>query len=95
MEEGSLRCDVNVSLRPRGHDALGTKAEVKNVNSFRFVQRALEYEIDRQTHLLQHGKSVVQETRLFDAERGVTESMRSKGRSARLPVFSRSGFSRP
>ncbi len=78
MEEGSLRCDANVSVRPAGGTALGTKAEVKNINSFRFVQKALEYEIDRQTDLLETGGRVVQETRLFDADRGVTFSMRGK-----------------
>ncbi len=78
MEEGSLRCDANVSVRPAGETALGTKAEVKNINSFRFVQKALEYEIDRQIDLLETGGRVVQETRLFDADRGVTFSMRGK-----------------
>jgi aspartyl-tRNA(Asn)/glutamyl-tRNA(Gln) amidotransferase subunit B len=77
MEEGSLRCDANVSVRRAG-DPLGTKAEIKNLNSFRFLQRALEYEIDRQTGVLTDGGRVVQETRLWDAEAGVTESMRSK-----------------
>jgi aspartyl-tRNA(Asn)/glutamyl-tRNA(Gln) amidotransferase subunit B len=78
MEEGSLRCDANVSIRPAGATAFGVKAEVKNLNSFRHVQRALEYEIARQTELLQGGGRVVQETRLFDAAAGVTVSMRSK-----------------
>ena len=78
MEEGSLRCDANVSVRPRGQDALGTKAEVKNLNSFRFLQRALEHEIARQTELLREGGRVVQETRLWDAVAGRTSSMRSK-----------------
>jgi aspartyl-tRNA(Asn)/glutamyl-tRNA(Gln) amidotransferase subunit B len=78
MEEGSLRCDANVSIRPAGETALGVKAEVKNINSFRFVQKALEYEIDRQVDLLESGGRVVQETRLFDADRGVTFSMRGK-----------------
>ncbi len=78
MEEGSLRCDANVSLRPAGSAALGTKAEVKNLNSFRFVQKALEYEIERQRDLLEDGGRVVQETRLFDANAGITVSMRSK-----------------
>ncbi|MFH0871381.1 MAG: Asp-tRNA(Asn)/Glu-tRNA(Gln) amidotransferase subunit GatB [bacterium] len=78
MEEGSLRCDANVSVRPRGSDRLGTKAEVKNMNSFRAIQRALEHEIARQIELLRKGEKVMQETRLWDAAEGVTVSMRSK-----------------
>ena len=78
MDEGSLRCDANVSVRPRGQAALGTKAEVKNLNSFRFLQRALEHEIARQIDLLGEGGRVVQETRLWDAASGRTVSMRSK-----------------
>jgi aspartyl-tRNA(Asn)/glutamyl-tRNA(Gln) amidotransferase subunit B len=78
MEEGSFRCDANVSLRPRGEEALGVRAEIKNMNSFRNVQRALEFEVARQTALLTRGDAVVQETRLFDPERGVTLSMRGK-----------------
>ena len=78
MEEGSLRCDANISLRPRGATELGTKVEIKNVNSFRNVQRALEFEVKRQAAALDKGERIVQETRLFDAERGVTQSMRSK-----------------
>jgi len=78
MEEGSLRCDANVSVRPVGQEALGTKAEVKNVNSFRYLQKAIEYEIDRQTALVSQGERVVQETRLFDSSTGRTHSMRSK-----------------
>ena len=78
MEEGSLRCDANVSLRPKGVETLGTRTEIKNVNSFRNVQRALEYEIERQAEVLDGGGRVVQETRLFDANRGVTLPMRSK-----------------
>jgi aspartyl-tRNA(Asn)/glutamyl-tRNA(Gln) amidotransferase subunit B len=78
MDEGSLRCDANVSVRPAGTTALGTKAEVKNLNSFRFLQNALEFEIDRQRELLAEGGRVVQETRLFDASSGTTVSMRSK-----------------
>jgi aspartyl-tRNA(Asn)/glutamyl-tRNA(Gln) amidotransferase subunit B len=77
MEEGSLRCDANVSVRRRGAP-LGTKAEVKNLNSFRFLQKALEYEIERQIDVLQEGGRVVQETRLWDSSSGVTVSMRSK-----------------
>jgi len=78
MEEGSLRCDANVSLRPKGSDKLGTKAEIKNVNSFRYVQKAIEYEIKRQIISLENGEEIVQETRLFDSNKGVTFSMRSK-----------------
>jgi aspartyl-tRNA(Asn)/glutamyl-tRNA(Gln) amidotransferase subunit B len=78
MEEGSLRCDANVSIRPAGATAFGVKAEVKNLNSFRHVQRALEYEIARQTELLERGGRVVQETRLWDTDAGATVSMRSK-----------------
>lgn len=78
MEEGSLRCDANVSVRPKGSKELGTKTEIKNVNSFKFVQKALEYEIRRQIAVLESGEKVTQETRLFDSNRGVTFSMRSK-----------------
>ena len=78
MEEGSLRCDANVSVRPRGEKEFGTKAEIKNVNSFRFIRDALEYEIDRQIGILESGGVVIQETRLYDANRGQTYSMRSK-----------------
>ena len=78
MEEGSLRCDANVSVRRVGATALGTKAEVKNVNSFRYLQKALEYEIERQIDVVDHGGRVVQETRLFDSAQGRTYSMRSK-----------------
>jgi aspartyl-tRNA(Asn)/glutamyl-tRNA(Gln) amidotransferase subunit B len=78
MEEGSLRCDANVSVRPRGSEAFGTKTEIKNLNSFRYVERALAYEIDRQIRILEEGGRVVQETLLWDAQRGVSETMRSK-----------------
>jgi len=78
MEEGSLRCDANVSVRPRGESTLGTKAEVKNVNSFRYVEKAIDYEIERQIDLLESGGRVVQETRLWDSAEGRTHSMRSK-----------------
>ncbi len=78
MEEGSLRCDANISLRPRGQATLGTKAEIKNLNSFRSVQRGLEYEVARQEDLLDEGGRVVQETRTWDENKGVTASMRSK-----------------
>jgi aspartyl-tRNA(Asn)/glutamyl-tRNA(Gln) amidotransferase subunit B len=78
MEEGSLRCDANVSVRPRGQERFGTKAEVKNLNSFRYVQKALEYEIERQLEVLDSGGRVIQETRLWDSSAGRTISMRSK-----------------
>ncbi|HEX4024893.1 MAG TPA: Asp-tRNA(Asn)/Glu-tRNA(Gln) amidotransferase subunit GatB [Steroidobacteraceae bacterium] len=78
MQEGSFRCDANVSVRPRGTDKLGTRTETKNLNSFRYVDRAINYEIARQIELLEGGGRVVQETRLYDADRGETRSMRSK-----------------
>ncbi|MFP5277976.1 MAG: Asp-tRNA(Asn)/Glu-tRNA(Gln) amidotransferase subunit GatB [Acidobacteriota bacterium] len=78
MEEGSLRCDANVSVRPRGQEKFGTKAEVKNVNSFKFIRAALEYEIERQVEVIESGGKVVQETRLYNADQGRTYSMRSK-----------------
>jgi aspartyl-tRNA(Asn)/glutamyl-tRNA(Gln) amidotransferase subunit B len=78
MEEGSLRCDANVSIRPRGQTTLGTKAEVKNVNSFRYLEKALAYEIRRQIDVIENGGRVVQETRLWDTSTGRTHSMRSK-----------------
>jgi aspartyl-tRNA(Asn)/glutamyl-tRNA(Gln) amidotransferase subunit B len=78
MAEGSMRCDVNLSLRPRGDDELGTRTEIKNVNSFRFVEKAIKVETERQMDILEDGGSVVQETRLYDSERNETRSMRSK-----------------
>lgn len=78
MEEGSFRCDANVSIRPRGEAALGTRTELKNLNSFRNVQRAIEYEISRQEDILEDGGTVVQETRLYDAAKNVTVAMRGK-----------------
>lgn len=78
MAEGSMRCDVNVSVRPQGQEAFGTRAEIKNVNSFRFVERAIAFEVERQIELLEDGGEVVQETRLFDPERDETRSMRTK-----------------
>jgi aspartyl-tRNA(Asn)/glutamyl-tRNA(Gln) amidotransferase subunit B len=78
MAEGSMRCDVNVSVRPTGQEAFGTRAEIKNVNSFRFVERAIAFEVERQIELIEEGGSVVQETRLFDPERDETRSMRTK-----------------
>ena len=78
MEQGSFRCDANISLRPEGARVLGTKVEIKNMNSFRNVMRALEYEIVRQASLLDSGEKILQETRLWDVNQGITESMRSK-----------------
>lgn len=78
MEEGSFRCDANVSLRLKGAAEYGTRAELKNLNSFRFVQKAIEYEISRQEDILDDGACVVQETRLYDSNRNITQSMRSK-----------------
>jgi aspartyl-tRNA(Asn)/glutamyl-tRNA(Gln) amidotransferase subunit B len=78
MEEGSLRCDANVSLKPAGARELGTKVEIKNLNSFRNVQRALEFEVKRQAEALERGERIVQETRLWDADGGYTRAMRSK-----------------
>jgi aspartyl-tRNA(Asn)/glutamyl-tRNA(Gln) amidotransferase subunit B len=78
MAEGSMRCDVNISLRQAGEDEYGTRAEIKNVNSFRFVEKAIRHEENRQADILDDGGSIVQETRLYDAERDETRSMRSK-----------------
>jgi aspartyl-tRNA(Asn)/glutamyl-tRNA(Gln) amidotransferase subunit B len=78
MEEGSLRCDANVSVRPRGQKEFGTKTEIKNVNSFRFIREALEYEIGRQIEVLESGGKITQETRLYNSNEGKTYSMRSK-----------------
>ncbi len=78
MEEGSLRCDANISIRPVGSTKLGTKTEIKNMNSFRALQRALAYEIERHTEVLEEGGRIVQETRTWDEEKGITLSMRSK-----------------
>ncbi|HZZ15815.1 MAG TPA: Asp-tRNA(Asn)/Glu-tRNA(Gln) amidotransferase subunit GatB [Candidatus Sulfotelmatobacter sp.] len=78
MEEGSLRCDANVSVRPRGQKELGTKAEIKNVNSFRFIREAIVYEIARQIEVIESGGKIVQETRLYNSNEGKTYSMRSK-----------------
>lgn len=78
MAEGSLRCDANVSVRPVGQEEFGTRTEIKNVNSFRFVEKAIDYEIERQINVLESGAKVVQETRLYDANKNETRSMRSK-----------------
>lgn len=78
MEEGSFRCDANVSIRPKGSDKLGIRAELKNLNSFRNVQKAIDYEIERQEDILESGGQVVQETRLYDSGKNITQSMRGK-----------------
>jgi aspartyl-tRNA(Asn)/glutamyl-tRNA(Gln) amidotransferase subunit B len=78
MQEGSFRCDANVSVRPAGTEKFGTRAEIKNLNSFRFVERAINYEVTRQIDILESGRSVVQETRLYDPDKGETRAMRSK-----------------
>ena len=81
MDQGSLRCDANISIRPVGNEKLGVKTEIKNMNSFRFIEKAIDYEIKRQIRVLNEGGRIIQETRLWDPERGVTESMRSKEES--------------
>jgi aspartyl-tRNA(Asn)/glutamyl-tRNA(Gln) amidotransferase subunit B len=78
MQEGSFRCDANVSVRPRGREKFGTRAEIKNLNSFRFVEKAIHYEVSRQIDLLEGGGTVLQETRLYDSDKDETRSMRSK-----------------
>ena len=78
MAQGSMRCDVNVSIRKSGNKKLGTRAELKNINSFKFIEKAINYEIDRQIRVIESGESVVQETRLYDSEKNETRSMRSK-----------------
>ena len=78
MQEGSFRCDANVSMRPAGSDALGTRCEIKNLNSFRFLERAIDFEVARQIAVLEEGGAIVQETRLYDPDRDETRSMRTK-----------------
>ena len=78
MQEGSFRCDANVSVRPKGQEELGTRAELKNLNSFRFVEKAINFEVERQIELIEDGGEVVQETRLYDSDKDETRSMRSK-----------------
>lgn len=90
MQEGSFRCDVNISIRPKGDEKLYTRVEIKNLNSFKFIQKAIEYEVERQIEAWEDGKyddEVVQETRLFDPDKGVTKSMRSKEDSAEYRYF--------
>ena len=78
MQEGSFRCDANVSVRPKGQNEYGTRAEIKNINSFRFVERAINHEVERQIELIEDGGEVIQETRLYDSDKDETRSMRSK-----------------
>ena len=78
MQEGSFRCDANVSVRPAGESKLGTRCEIKNLNSFRFLEQAIDFEVRRQVELIEEGGTVVQETRLFDPDRHETRSMRGK-----------------
>jgi aspartyl-tRNA(Asn)/glutamyl-tRNA(Gln) amidotransferase subunit B len=78
LQEGSFRCDANVSVRPKGREKFGTRAEIKNLNSFRFIEKAIHYEVARQTEVLESGGTVVQETRLYDSDKDETRSMRSK-----------------
>jgi aspartyl-tRNA(Asn)/glutamyl-tRNA(Gln) amidotransferase subunit B len=78
LEEGSFRCDANVSVRPYDQEEFGTRAELKNINSFRFIKQAIEYEVERQIDLIEEGGKVIQETRLFDSDTGMTRSMRGK-----------------
>ncbi|HHY13258.1 MAG TPA: Asp-tRNA(Asn)/Glu-tRNA(Gln) amidotransferase subunit GatB [Thermoanaerobacterales bacterium] len=87
MQEGSLRCDANVSIRPKGAEELGTKTELKNMNSFRAIERALEYEIKRQKKVLEEGGKIIQETRRWDEARGVTVIMRTKEEAADYRYF--------
>jgi len=87
MEEGSLRCDANLSLRPKGESALGTRAELKNMNSFRGIQRALDYEVERQSAVLEGGGHVAQETRLWNQAEGRTHAMRGKEESSDYRYF--------
>ena len=90
MQEGSFRCDVNVSIRPKGDEKLYTRVEIKNLNSFKFIQKAIEFEVDRQISAWQDGvydSEIVQETRLFNTSNFTTKSMRSKEDSAEYRYF--------
>ncbi len=90
MEKGSLRADVNVSVRKPGAP-LGTRCEIKNMNSIRFIGQAIEHEARRQIEIIEDGGTIEQETRLFDPDKGETRSMRTQGGGARLSLFPRSG----
>ena len=92
LEEGSMRCDCNVSIRPLGEEKLGTKVELKNINSFRFIEKALEYEIHRQIEVIESGGEIVQETRLYDSAKNRTFSMRSKEEAHDYRYFPGSSF---
>ncbi len=87
MEDGSLRCDANVSVRPIGQTELGVKVEIKNLNSFKFVERAIQHEVERQIAVIESGGTILQETRLFDEQKGTTRSMRSKEEAADYKYF--------
>ena len=89
MQEGSFRCDANVSVRPKGSEVLGTRCEIKNLNSFRFLEEAINYEVRRQIELLEDGGRVVQETRLYDPDKERNALDALEGGRARLPLFSR------
>ncbi len=91
MQEGSFRCDANVSVRPKGQAEFGTRAELKNINSFRFVEQAINYEIERQIMVIEGGGKVVQETRLFDPQKIGNPPHALQGRGQRLPLFPRPG----
>ncbi len=91
MQEGSFRVDANLSIRPKGQEAFGTRTELKNINSFRFLERALKFELERQIDLVESGGKVVQETRLYDADRDETRSMRSKEEANDYRYVPRSG----
>src|SRR5204863_5813645 len=78
MQEGSFRCDANVSVKPRGETRLGTRTELKNINSFRFVERAINYEIERQINVIESGGKIIQETRSYDPNKNETRALRSK-----------------
>ena len=92
MEKGQMRCDANVSLKPKGSEKLGTRTEMKNLNSISNVKAAIEYEIERQADILDEGGAVVQETRRWDVDQGMSFSLAQQGRSPRLPLLPRSGF---
>ena len=94
MEEGSLRGDANVSVRPRGQKEFGTKTEIKNVNSFRFIREAIEYEIGRQIDVIESGGKITQETRLYNSNEGKTYSMRSKEQAHDYRYFPEPDFCR-
>ena len=87
LEEGNMRSDVNVSVRPEGQEELGTRTEIKNMNTFKGIYAALEYEIERQLSIVKNGGTITQETRRWDADLGETHSMRTKENAHGLPLF--------